>query len=469
MAEVIYWLGDASETSASVCVRVDTAGSYTLRCNGQVSAPQALDPASGFGIGRFDVNGLQSDSFYPFEVLLSGVAQVEGALRTIPGDGQSFHVAFISCWRQSGDPAVLYKLVRDYDVRAVFGIGDLPYLDAQLEARWVPSALPGVYTAPGSVDTWNNQYLALHRDVPAFRYMFERVPFYRMWDDHDSLGNDFDHELTRTNAEFTGNGGSAFANQAALDAAFNRARQAFDLWSVGNPASDWPFAAPWKPAAADASTSINNYPPQYFSKVLGVAQFHVIDPLSHRSTTAAADGGDLIENAASAKTMLGRPQIRGLKAKLVSSPYLFNPIISPKVTMKGATTSDNNGFSDCPTERNHLLDWIGRYARGVVWGSGDVHTAFVINDEQHALVNGCSLNWAEQTTGGPDLGVGYVEGYAWKIQGYQRADRFFSHRNAVGLIKVTPNYLDWILVDEAGVEHTRWRQYPRMNTLVRIA
>jgi hypothetical protein len=44
------------------------------------------------------------------------------------------------------------------------------------------------------------------------------------------------------------------AHKAAVDAAFNLARQSFDIWSIGNPPSDWPFAAPWKPASAAAGS-----------------------------------------------------------------------------------------------------------------------------------------------------------------------------------------------------------------------
>lgn len=469
MAEVIFWRGHATKNTAKLCLRADTTGTYEVRCNGR-SYTLALDPAVDYGVGVVEINGLAANQRAPFQVLLGNVVQTTGEVRAAPGDNDSFYVAFGSCISIESDPVGFYRLVRDYDIRAFFAIGDVPYIDAGVPTvRFAATALTGVYAAPTDINSWHAQYLSLQRDIPGWRYLSERVPLYRMWDDHDSLCNDFDHEFTNVNTQFTSNGGSAFGSQALLDASFNLGRQAFDVWTKGNPASDWPYAAAYKPASAAAGTSVNNYPPQYYSVRLGPASFHVLDCISHRNGIAGAVVQDVVENLPTARTMLGAPQLKGLKAQLLGSPTEFNAILSPKMTYKGATTSDNHGWSDFAVERAHLLEWISRFARGVVWGVGDVHTSSVLCDEFHACVNANPISGADSDGGGsPNLGTGYIEGYVWKADGYNSSN-FFGTTRAVCLIHVTPDHLDWIILTDVGLELTRWRQYPGKNMLHRIS
>ena len=296
--------------------------------------------------------------------------------------------------------------------------------------------------------------------------MAERVPVYKMWDDHESVGNDFDHKLVNVNvAPWT----TPFSTQADVDAAFLLARTANDTWAKGNPDCDWPNAADWKPAAAAAGTSATNYPPRYFSKQIGAASFHVIDCISHRGAFDTADAGTLIEDDATAHTILGRPQKLGLKAKLMRSNTGFNVVMSGKCVWRGAISSNNKGISDFPTERADLLQWIGRFGRGVIWCTGDVHTPYVVNSEIHGMVNACPLGQAQQDgTSSPRLGTGYIENIVWKATGYDE-DEFYGTPRVAGVIHVTPSYCDYIIVSDAGAELTRWRQRKGANTLVRVA
>lgn len=466
MSEVVYWLGDAGETTAKVCFRVDTVGTYRATLNG-VDVDVALDPAVNYGVGAASFSGLQANTPYPFTIKLAGALQASGTAHTMPAAGSHFNVCFFSCMSLDCDPIALYQAIDRYDCRAAFAIGDIPYLDVAISNRFPKDGLTrnGVYTNHVSADTWHEQYLVMHRDLPGFRHLAERAPLYRMWDDHDSLGNDYDHELAHTNAQPFA---PAFATQADVDTAFNLARTAFDVWSIGNPVTDWLNAANQKPYGADAGTSAANYPPQYFTKVIGDSSFHVIDCISHRGTIAQADGGESIEDISTAKTMLGLPQLRGLKAQLMRSATDFNVIVSSKVTYRGNSASDNHGWNDTVTERAHLLEWIRKFARGVVWAAGDVHTPHVINGEHHALVCACPVSMAEQDgTSSPDLGTGYAESVAWKADGYND-DNWEGTPRVIGIISCTPTYLDWKIVTDGGVELCCWRQHQGSNSLVRI-
>lgn len=472
MAEVVYWLGEAAETSASVCVRVDTAGSYTVRCNGVETAAQSLNPATNFGIARFNVSGLNANQSYDFGVYLAGALEVSGTLRTMPTAQDSFHIAWVSCISLDSDPIGLLNAVRNYDIRALFGLGDLPYCDGAIgtggNSRFGTTNFPGSYTAPTDINTWHNQYLYLTRDVPSWAATVQQVPFYRMWDDHEALCNDYDHKLANVNTEFTGKGGSTFANQAAVDAAFALSSAAFDLWAIGNPANTSPLMAPWKPANA-AALNATAHRARNFSATIGPAKFHVIDPISCRSGTDDTDGGDLIENVTTAKTLLGRPQLKWLKSQLLTSDRALNPIMSGKCTYKGAATSDNHGYNDCVTERDHLVRWIAANARGVAWATGDVHAPFVISQESHAMINSAPLSQADQDgTSAVNLGTTYTEGVAWKAVGPAATNARGTPR-CIGMAHVTPTHIDWFLVSDLGVELCRWRQFAGANRFERVA
>lgn len=461
-------LGHATKTSARVCLVTDTTGSYDVTVNG-VTVSVALDTGVAYGTGLADFTGLTVDTSYAYTVTLASVLQASGTLRTNPADDASFYVGFGSCSDfNTSDSVVLYNLVQNYDIRAFFGLGDLPYVEnGDATGRWNATTILPPANDLTNVDKRYGMFYRHDHDRPAWDYLCRNVPFYKMWSDHDCVCNSFDHDLTATNATLTAAGYTTAADQAAVDAAFTVARTAFQAFSNGNPANTSPLAVAQKPEAADAATPASNYPPLYYSVDIGSAKFHVIDCLSHISVRATADDATkAIEWDDTAKTMLGLPQMRWLKSSLAASDKAFNPIMSDMSTYNAADVK-KSWQKQFPYEFLYLTKWIFANARGVVWGTGDNHIPFVASDGTHVSINACPMNIIGQDGTAASGFTLLDEGTFADLDWHQRSGTLAP--NVVGLIHVTPTHLDWIILENTGAELVRYRQLPNANYARRIS
>lgn len=460
MAIVDYWLGDAGETTATVVIRSDTTGTMTI--TGVTASPVSVDTSIEYGIGKLSVTGLSADTSYPFVLYLDDVQVATGTLRTMPTSGQSWSFGFGSCLGRMRTQVYGYQYVNTHDIRAWFALGDTPYCDEGMPeinsttgyTRWQASgAIPQTYTdwATGR-SVWDATYLNLQR-TPGWEYLTQRVPTYRMPDDHE-YGNDWD--WTTTNAT----GFTALTTQAQVDTCGGYANAAAASWNKGNPSNDDAEIGDWKPSScADAA---GNHPTRYYRKTVGNVEFFHIDCFGHMDAAAKSDAyktvcinnatwntalGYTYSNpsvAALAKTMLGPNQLNWLLTHLASSTATFKVILSGKHTFRALATSDNRGWNTYPTERDYILAFIKKYVTGVLWCTGDVHTASVINDiSGHCAVNSSPLGQATWIDGSGTINYpnGYSENMIWRSNGHNSDIGRGMQPNSYGVVEVYPNYL----------------------------
>src|SRR5574340_1161889 len=241
MANVYYWLGDATDTTATVLVRSDTAG--TLTVTGGTATPVAVDPATEYGVAKLTVTGLSAGTSYPLTVLLDGVSVCTPTVRTLPTSG-AWTFGWGSCVGQNNPQHYGYQLVRDHDIRLWLALGDTPYCDeavssstigAVAQRRWqLGAALTGSYTGWSSGRaTWDYTYEYLQQ-TPGWEYLTQRVPTYRIMDDHE-FGNDWDWSTANVSG-FS----PAITLQADVDTCGGYAVTSYKTWAKGNPSNSDP-------------------------------------------------------------------------------------------------------------------------------------------------------------------------------------------------------------------------------------
>lgn len=482
MAVVYFWLGDASETTATVCVRSDTAGSLTLTSAGTNDGPIAVDPTVEYGIVKFTVSGLAADARYPFTLALDGVTVATGNMRTMPTAGSAWNFAFGSCVGQHKLQAYGFQMVLDHDVRAFFALGDTPYCDESIssatvngtaQTRWTwEAALPGLYTAWGSGRvTWDKMY-AYQQQIPGWAYVTERVPLYRMPDDHE-YADDWDWTYTNVKNNVAGVGftlaGFPLTSQADADTVGGYANVAAWSWNKGNPAPDAGVLG-WKPSPC--ADTVTQHPPKFYRKTIGNVEFFHLDCYAHMDSWTKADAFKTVcvnraENAALgytysdpsvaalAKTMLGPKQLDWLLDKLASSTATFKVITQGKLTRNMNANSTNHGWDQYQTELNYILKFIKNYVTGVLWLAGDAHIPSVINDKprDHACVNSSPLGQINyiSSSGTYFYRPGLSDNCIFRAEG----DNTFAatpgmKKNAYGIVKVTDLYLQPSLYEDNG-------------------
>ena len=412
MAITDWWLGEKTETTASVVVRVDAVESLTLSCNG-TTYQKTADPAVDDGLVRFDVSGLRAGRSYSFSV--SGVS---GELKTLPANA-SFSIAWFSCTEVNHVVTAGYRIVRDGAI-ACFSLGDTPYTNG----TGTNSAF-GVTTTGTDADQSLANFYAHHlkqRRNYGFRHMGQRLPIFMMADDHEWPGDDWDHSLAKANDLRT-----IASTQADVDAIFNTGNIARIAYAMGNPVNNDSDAYAEKPPAADPNTPVSQYPPRYFRWRVANTEFFVLDCISHRSVASAVDDAS--------KTMLGSVQKAWLKAHLLASTATFKVILSGKKTMPKGSNENLDSWAVYTTERNELFDFIKTNGiTGVIWLTGDTHTPMV---NFASTANGDSWDMLDVCA----CPVG-VEQTAPGTTGPYEIKQFIDAGQVYGLLTVTDDYVE---------------------------
>ena len=178
------WSGNVTSSSASVVVRLATAGQ---RVRLVISPNSSLAPAIASAIATtaaasgntltLTAQGLQPDTDYFYGIEVGGVLRDEsnsrGRLRTFPQGRASFKIAFASCsdYRKA-DQSAFDAILAEHPLLFIH-MGDLHYNDTD-------SVNPDDYRA--------NYDLVLNH--PNQSALYRGVPLAYMWDDHDFCGND---------------------------------------------------------------------------------------------------------------------------------------------------------------------------------------------------------------------------------------------------------------------------------------
>lgn len=485
MADVIFWLGDASTNTATIVVRSDTAGSVTV--SGVTASPVSVNPATEYGIGKLSVTGLAADTAYPFVLYLDAVEVARGTLRTLPASG-SFNIGWGSCVGQSALHAWGFQAVLDHSIRAFFALGDTPYCDEAVSSvtvdglaqrRWsLGAAVPGPYGEWSTAGraAYDKSYDNFQR-IPGWAYVTERVPTYRMADDHE-YADDWDWTWTNTKNNVTGKGfvlgGDPLLSQANADTCGAAANAAYNSWAKGNPAPDAGVLG-WKPSAC--ADTVAEHPPQFYRKTIANTEFFCILGFPHRDPWTKYDKPftvcvDRAENtamgytysdpsgAALAKTMLGPHQLNWLLDKLAASTATFKVIMSPPmpVMMNAIITGGlgpNNAWEQWQTEVDYIKAWIKQSGvKGVIWLTGDAHIPSVVNDKpaDFCCANSAPLSQISYigSSGTRFYQPGYANGCIWRGEPIDGSTVPGAKKNAYGILTVTAEYLKPQIYDENG-------------------
>lgn len=442
MAISFWWLGHATTTQARVCVRTTTTGTVTVSCAGQ-SFTAAADTAVADGIVAIDVLGLEPGKSYPVTITDASAAVERGTLRTMPATGGK--VAFISCDERTRPLDDLAQNIIAFGANALCHQGDYVYAAAALSGYngETSPAITGSSTAANYATHWRQCMRKSDK-----RLLETAIPQYRMFDDHEFGGDNWDHTVTQAQSALNVAPGGT---QAEVDASWWAARQAAAWYMAGNPASDAGTTAE-KPSNAAGGTSVNQYPVAYYRNTVGDIEFFHIDCFSYRSPNAATDNAS--------KTMLGANQKAWLKVRIAASTAKFKIIASGKTTYiatAGGTGDDWRRFS---TERDELISFIQSTGlTGVVWMCGDPHSAFVVYDPARGHIavtaNPAGVDHIAQA-------AGYPQFVTWKQQGAAGGQ---TRLPAVfGLAEAAGDTLTLRLIDQYGAE--LWRGTVQAGTNV---
>ena len=411
MAITDWWLGEATEATASVVVRSDALETLTLSCNGATYVKTA-DPSVDDGLVRFDITGLKAGRQYSFSM-----GGTSGAVKTMPSRAP-FSIAWFSCTEANHVTTAGYRIVRDGAV-ACFSIGDTPYTNGLGS-----NSAFGVSTVGTDADQTLANFYAHHlrqRRNFGFHYMGQHLPIYMMIDDHEWPGDDWDHSLTKANDLTT------IANtQADVDVIFDTGNRARIAYHKGNPTHiDGALAE--KPPSADPATPTANYPPMYYRLRIGLAEFFVLDCISHRSPASAVDDAT--------KTMLGSQQKQWLKNRLSASTATFKVIVSPKKTMPKGSNENLDSWAVYTTERDEIFNYIrDNNITSAIWLTGDTHTPMV---NFASTANGDSWDMLDVCA----CPVG-VEQTAPGSTGPYELRQFTDAGQVYGLLTVTDDYIE---------------------------
>lgn len=486
MAETLVWLGDAGTDYATVMVKAMTAGTVSMT-GATNDGPFAVDPAVNCGICKFTVSGLAADSRYSLAILHGGSASSTITARTMPASG-SFTFGFGSCLHQAAPQHWAYQLVRDHDIRAWFALGDTPYCDEGVtpyhapggvnQGRWMVGATTSSCYAnwtQGRV-AYDNTYENLQR-TPGWKFLTERVPTYRMPDDHE-YGNDWDWSVDKA-----GNFSPAISTQADVDTVGHYANLSLWDWNSGNPSNADAELGNWKPSSCADSATL--HPPKYYRKTIGDVEFFHIDCYAHLDADSKSDAHRKVcinnatwnaetgytysdpSGAALAKTRLGPYQLNWLLTHVLASTAKFKVIVSGKTTHAANSDTDNHGWAGYAQERDYILRVFNLHARGVLWLAGDVHTASVVDHQIGCVcVNSSPLG---QNLFFGDGGVwyypGYTDGMIWRTTGNPGGlvtSALTYNKNSYGVVYVTTDYLNPRIYSESG--ELLWQGYLREDS-----
>jgi hypothetical protein len=172
MSVAYSWQGATTDTTH--VVSIETVGSFNARL--VVSTSSALtNPVYGptvavNGWGKLTIDGLTANTAYHWGVELNGTLDpYRGKFRTAPTPGtpHSFSFAAASCG-QTGSNALTFERIQDRDPAFMLHMGDLHYSDINVN----------------NVETFRTAF----RNVLASarqRALYNNVPLFYVWDDHD--------------------------------------------------------------------------------------------------------------------------------------------------------------------------------------------------------------------------------------------------------------------------------------------
>ena len=383
-------------------------------------------------------------------------------------------IDWFSCGDRQASSVGLFRIAADCP-QLVVDQGDTPYVEDSASNFRGVTTTRAIYTS--TVDDMFAHYVQVMND-PAFQAVqalrSRGLLYYKMRDDHEWGGDDWDNSPIQANDPTGPIGGAAAGGagpptQAEVDAHSYVSTQAFLRAAAiyyDNPTNvDAPSVD--KPDGAAAGTAASQYPVTYFRQGFdydggklpagqsGNIEVFVIDCVSSRSFLANTDN--------SSKYMLGPNQEAWLLARLLASTATWKLIFTGKVTFKPSGGGNSDTWNEYQTQRTRILDYIkNNNIKGVVWLTGDKHLPHVVslavaNSDAYDHVCICACPISVPTNG---LMTGTMNGVVW-----QGADDRYSRCYGRLLITSTQLKIEIVRVTDGSV---MWRgsMIPTSNALV---
>ena len=329
---------------------------------------------------KFDVTGLQPDTYYYYEFESMGQLSARGRTKTAPvGDVDSLRFAIVSCANLESGYFNVYQAVKERnDVEAILMLGD--YIYEYEEGGYAPNtAIDRVFDPSHetvSLDDYRLRYGVYHLDQSLQR-LHQNFPWICVWDDHESANDSY------TDGAENHNGGEGLWSDRKL-----AAQQAYFEW------------LPIRPKAQ------NNYEIYRSFEYGDLMHLMMVDTRLHGRNEQGVNESD------PNRTMLGTDQYTWLESELDSNDaqwkVLGNQVVFAPITIFGVPINDD-AWDGYPAERQNLMDHINNNdIENFTVLTGDIHTSWAFDLEDGSDNVGVEFVTPSVTSPGAPLNVGSI-------------------------------------------------------------
>lgn len=329
---------------------------------------------------KFDVQGLQPDTYYFFEFEAMGARSVRGRTKTAPvGTIDSLRFAVVSCANLESGYFNAYEVLNERnDFEAVLMLGDYIY-EYEVGGYAQDPNLDRVFDPTHetiSLDDYRLRYSVYHMDR-SLQKLHQNFPWICVWDDHESANDSYENGAENHNL---GEGLWADRKLAAQKAYFE-----------------------WLPIRAKAPNNYDIYRPFAYGNLLDL---FMVDTRLHGRDEQGVNLND------PNRTILGSDQYEWLMGQLDSSAaqwkVLGNQVVFAPITVFGVPIN-NDAWDGYPEERQKVLDHIeSNNIDNFTVITGDVHTSWAFDLENGNNATGVEFVTPSVTSPGAPINGGSI-------------------------------------------------------------
>ncbi len=329
---------------------------------------------------KFDVTGLDPDTYYYYEFSGLGSTSVRGRTKTTPvGAIDSLRFAIVSCANLEAGYFNVYDVISERnDVDAVLMLGDYIYeyeeggysQDPNLDRVFDPTHETIV------LDDYRLRYSVYHMDR-ALQKLHQNYPWICVWDDHESANDSY------TDGAENHNLGEGLWSDRKLDA-----QQAYFEW------------LPIRPKAQ------NNYEIYRKFEYGDLLDLMMVDTRLHGRNEQGVNEND------PNRTLLGTDQYQWLTNELSNSTaqwkVLGNQVVFAPITVFGIPIN-GDAWDGYPAERDNVLTHIdNNNIENFTVITGDIHTSWAFDLEENGNNLGVEFVTPSVTSPGAPINGGSI-------------------------------------------------------------
>jgi alkaline phosphatase D len=329
---------------------------------------------------KFDVTGLQADTYYYYEFAGFGSKSVRGRTKTAPtGQVDDLRFAVVSCANLEAGYFNVYKTINERnDFEAVLMLGD--YIYEYEEGGYAQNTSIDRIFDPThetiALEDYRLRYSVYHMDR-SLQQLHQNFPWICVWDDHESANDSYKDGAENHNS---GEGNWSDRKLAAQKAYFE-----------------------WLPIRPKSTNNYEIYRKFEYGNILDL--FMVDTRLNGRE-----EQGVNINNPN--RTMMGIDQYQWLTTELEASnaqwKVLGNQVIMAPVTVFGNPINDD-AWDGYPAERDNVLNYVhNNNIQNFTVITGDVHTSWAFDLEMNNNHVGVEFVTPSVTSPGIPINVGSI-------------------------------------------------------------